>query len=211
MTARKRYWLMKSEPDAFSIDDLERVGIEPWNGVRNYQARNFMRDGMQVGDGVLFYHSNTQVPGIVGVASVASRAYPDETQFDPKSHYHDPKATREQPRWFLVDVKFERKLKRTISLEEVKQHADGGAWICGICCCIMDGPGICACGVALPYMRLNIDITSISAGPVGGSGGFGAPAPFFGSSGGAPRSRWIGERDCDGIMLRRVRCSLRYA
>ena len=92
--------------------------------MRNYQARNFMRDGMQVGDGVLFYHSNTQVPGIAGVASVASRAYPDETQFDPKSDYHDPKATREQPRWFLVDVKFERKLKRTISLEEVKQHAD---------------------------------------------------------------------------------------
>ncbi len=124
MTARKRYWLMKSEPDAFSIDDLQRVGTEPWNGVRNYQARNFMRDGMQLGDGVLFYHSNTQVPGIVGVASVASRAYPDETQFDAKSHYFDPKATREQPRWFLVDVKFERKLARTIALEEVKQHAD---------------------------------------------------------------------------------------
>jgi predicted RNA-binding protein with PUA-like domain len=124
MTARKRYWLMKSEPDAFSIDDLERVGTEPWTGVRNYQARNFMRDGMQVGDGVLFYHSNTQVPGIAGVASVASRAYPDETQFDAKSHYFDPKATREQPRWFLVDVKFERKLKRTIALDEVKQHAD---------------------------------------------------------------------------------------
>ncbi len=124
MTARKRYWLMKSEPDAFSIDDLQRVGTEPWNGVRNYQARNFMRDGMKVGDGVLFYHSNTQVPGIVGLATVASEAYPDPTQFDPKSDYHDPKATREQPRWLLVDVAFDRKLKRTISLEEIKQHAE---------------------------------------------------------------------------------------
>ncbi|RRN54585.1 EVE domain-containing protein [Pseudoxanthomonas sp. SGNA-20] len=124
MSARTRYWLMKSEPDAFSIDDLERVGTEPWNGVRNYQARNFMRDGMKVGDGVLFYHSNTKVPGIVGIARVASEAYPDETQFDPKSDYYDPKATREQPRWYLVDVAFERKLARTIPLDEIKQHAD---------------------------------------------------------------------------------------
>ncbi|MFC7519708.1 EVE domain-containing protein [Xanthomonas populi] len=124
MTARKRYWLMKSEPDTFSIDDLERVGTEPWNGVRNYQARNFMRDGMQVGDGVFFYHSNCKVPGIVGIAKVASAAYPDDTQFDPTSDYHDPKATREDPRWMLVDVAFERKLKRTISLDEIKQQAD---------------------------------------------------------------------------------------
>ncbi|MGB4859452.1 MAG: EVE domain-containing protein, partial [Dokdonella sp.] len=105
---------MKSEPDAFSIDDLERVGVEPWSGVRNYQARNFMRDGMQPGDGVLFYHSNCQPPGIVGLASVASTAYPDPTQFDSSSHYHDPKSTQEQPRWQLVDVKFERKLKRCL-------------------------------------------------------------------------------------------------
>jgi predicted RNA-binding protein with PUA-like domain len=124
MTARKRYWLMKSEPDAFSIDDLQRVGSEPWNGVRNYQARNFMRDGMRVGDGILFYHSNCKVPGIVGVATVASAAYPDVTQFDPESDYHDPKATREQPRWYLVDVAFERKLARTIALDEIKQHSD---------------------------------------------------------------------------------------
>ncbi|KGE51323.1 EVE domain-containing protein [Xanthomonas axonopodis pv. vasculorum] len=124
MTARKRYWLMKSEPDTFSIDDLERVGTEPWNGVRNYQARNFMRDGMHVGDGVLFYHSNCKVPGIVGIAKVASAAYPDDTQFDPSSDYHDPKSTREDPRWMLVDVAFERKLKRTISLDEIKQQAD---------------------------------------------------------------------------------------
>ena len=124
MSARTRYWLMKSEPDAFSIDDLQRVGTEPWNGVRNYQARNFMRDGMKPGDGIAFYHSNCKLPGIVGLARVASTAYPDDTQFDPKSHYHDPKATREQPRWFLVDVKFERKLRRVIPLEEIKRHAD---------------------------------------------------------------------------------------
>jgi predicted RNA-binding protein with PUA-like domain len=124
MTARKRYWLMKSEPDAFSIDDLQRVGTEPWNGVRNYQARNFMRDGMKVGDGILFYHSNTKVPGIVGLAKVASEAYPDDTQFDQGSDYFDAKSTREQPRWMLVDVAFERKLKQVIALDEIKQHAD---------------------------------------------------------------------------------------
>ena len=124
MTSRKRYWLMKSEPDAFSIDDLERVGTEPWNGVRNYQARNFMRDGMQVGDGILFYHSNTKVPGIVGLATVASNAYPDDTQFDPESDYHDPKSSREEPRWMLVDVAFDRKLRHVITLEEIKRHAD---------------------------------------------------------------------------------------
>jgi len=123
MTARKRYWLMKSEPDTFSIDDLERVGVEPWNGVRNYQARNFMRDGMQVGDGVLFYHSNCAVPGIAGLAKVNSRAYPDPTQFDKKSDYYDPKSTPEEPRWMLVDVAFDRKLKRIIALDEIKQHA----------------------------------------------------------------------------------------
>lgn len=124
MSARRRYWLMKTEPETFSIDDLERVRTEPWNGVRNYQARNFMRDGMQVGDGVLFYHSNTEVPGIVGTATVASKAYPDTTQFDPKSDYYDAKSTHEEPRWFLVDVAFERKLSRTITLDEIKLHAD---------------------------------------------------------------------------------------
>ena len=123
MTSRKRYWLMKSEPDAFSIDDLQKVGIEPWNGVRNYQARNHMRQ-MQVGDGVLFYHSSCAIPAIVGIAKVASVAYPDPTQFDPKSDYFDAKSTREEPRWSLVDVAFERKLKRAIPLEEIKQHAD---------------------------------------------------------------------------------------
>jgi len=123
MSKTRRYWLMKSEPDAFSIDDLARVGTEPWNGVRNYQARNHMRQ-MQVGDGVLFYHSSCEVPGIVGLATVASEAYPDPTQFDPKSDYHDPKSTREDPRWSLVDVRFDRKLRRAIPLEEIKRHAE---------------------------------------------------------------------------------------
>lgn len=123
MSNRKRHWLMKSEPDSFSIDDLQKVGVEPWNGVRNYQARNHMRQ-MQVGDGVLFYHSSCAVPAIVGIAKVASVAYPDPTQFDPKSDYFDAKSTREEPRWSLVDVAFERKLKRAIPLEEIKQHAD---------------------------------------------------------------------------------------
>ncbi|TCV92096.1 putative RNA-binding protein with PUA-like domain [Luteibacter rhizovicinus] len=115
-----KYWLMKSEPDAFSIDDLKRKGSEPWDGVRNYQARNFMRDGMKVGDKIFFYHSNCDIPGIVGIATVASPAYPDESQFNAKSKYYDEKATREEPRWVHVDVKFERKLARIISLDELK-------------------------------------------------------------------------------------------
>jgi len=118
-----KYWLMKSEPDAFSIDDLARARREPWSGVRNYQARNFMRT-MSVGDGVLFYHSSTAVPGIVGLAEVTSDAYPDPTQFDRKSPYFDPKSTREEPRWSLVDIAFKRKLKRIISLDELKAAAD---------------------------------------------------------------------------------------
>jgi predicted RNA-binding protein with PUA-like domain len=114
------YWLMKSEPDAFSIDDLKRKKQEAWDGVRNYQARNFMRDGMRPGDKVFFYHSNCAVPGIVGIARVATEAYPDPSQFDPKSHYFDPASARDNPRWMLVDVKFMRKLKRTISLKELQ-------------------------------------------------------------------------------------------
>lgn len=124
MNKRTRYWLMKSEPDDFSIDDLEQVRTEPWNGVRNYQARNFMRDSMQVGDQVFFYHSNTKVPGIYGIAEVASTSYPDETQFDSKSKYHDPKATREEPRWFLVDVGFVRKLDQPVPLSLIREHSE---------------------------------------------------------------------------------------
>ena len=114
------HWLMKSEPDAFSIDDLRRKKREAWDGVRNYQARNFMRDGMRPGDKVFFYHSNCAVPGIVGIAEVATDAYPDPSQFDPKSKYFDPGSSRDNPRWMLVDVKFVKKLKRTISLDELK-------------------------------------------------------------------------------------------
>jgi predicted RNA-binding protein with PUA-like domain len=118
-----KYWLMKSEPDAFSIDDLKRRKREPWSGVRNYQARNFMRK-MQPGDGVLFYHSSTAVPGVVGIAEVVTEAYPDPTQFQKKSPYFDPKSTREEPRWSLVDVAFVRKLPRVNALEELRAIAD---------------------------------------------------------------------------------------
>lgn len=123
MSKPRRHWLMKTEPDTFSIDDLARVGTEPWNGVRNFQARNHMR-AMLPGDGVLFYHSSCAVPGIAGVATVASEPYPDPTQFDPASPYFDAKSTHEHPRWSLVDVAFERKLGRVIPLEEIRQHAD---------------------------------------------------------------------------------------
>jgi predicted RNA-binding protein with PUA-like domain len=118
-----KYWLMKSEPDECSIDDVLAAPKRstPWSGVRNYQARNFMLNEMQVGDGVLFYHSSCPEPGIAGLAEVASKAYPDETQFDPKSDYYDPQATREKPRWFNVDV---RALKKTrlVSLPELKKQ-----------------------------------------------------------------------------------------
>jgi len=118
-----KYWLMKSEPDECSIDDvLAAPGrITPWSGVRNYQARNFMLKDMQVGDGVLFYHSSCPEPGIAGLAEVASAAYPDESQFDPKSDYYDPVSKREAPRWFNVDV---RALKKTrlVSLPELKKQ-----------------------------------------------------------------------------------------
>ncbi|SFC31595.1 EVE domain-containing protein [Massilia yuzhufengensis] len=102
-----RYWLMKSEPDEVSFDDVLAAPKQTvaWYGVRNYQARNFMRDGMSVGDGILFYHSSCAVPGVAGIAEVASSPYPDATQFDAASHYHDPKATQENPRWISVDVR----------------------------------------------------------------------------------------------------------
>lgn len=115
---------MKSEPEEFSIDDLERVGTEPWDGIRNYQARNFMRDDMSVGDKVFIYHSNSKPPGIAGIATVASKAYPDPTQFEADNNHYDPKSDPENPRWLLVDVCFVRRLKRYISLDEIKQHAD---------------------------------------------------------------------------------------
>jgi predicted RNA-binding protein with PUA-like domain len=118
-----KFWLMKSEPDEFSIDDLVAAPKQttPWFGVRNYTARNFMRDEMRVGDGVLFYHSSCPEPGIAGLAKVASGAHPDESQFDRKSPYFDPKATRDAPRWMLVDVKLDRKT-RLMPLSEMREH-----------------------------------------------------------------------------------------
>jgi predicted RNA-binding protein with PUA-like domain len=118
------YWLMKSEPEEFSIDDLKRVKREPWSGVRNYQARNFMMKDMKVGDGIFFYHSNTAIPGIAGLAEVACDTYPDPTQFNKKSDYYDAASTLENPRWWLVDVCFKRKLKRIISLDELKLQSE---------------------------------------------------------------------------------------
>ena len=120
-----RYWLMKSEPTECSIDDALAApdATVPWTGVRNYQARNFMRDGMQVGDGVLFYHSSCPEPGIVGIARVASGTRPDPTQFDPASPYHDPKSSPDKPRWLLLDVQALRKT-RCISLAELREHPE---------------------------------------------------------------------------------------
>lgn len=117
-----KYWLIKSEPDAYSIDDLERDGVEHWDGIRNYQARNIMRDEMTVGDRVLFYHSNASPPGVVGIAEVASEPYPDHTQFDPKSKYFDESSDPDDPRWLMVDMKFVAKLPRLVGLPELRQH-----------------------------------------------------------------------------------------
>jgi len=118
-----KYWLMKSEPDECSIDDvLAAPGrVTPWSGVRNYQARNFMRDEMSIGDGVLFYHSSCAEPGIAGIAEVASPAYPDKTQFDRKSPYYDPKSRKDNPRWVNVDVRALRKT-RLVPLAELRMH-----------------------------------------------------------------------------------------
>ncbi|SFM43906.1 Predicted RNA-binding protein, contains PUA-like domain [Ectothiorhodospira mobilis] len=116
-----RHWLMKSEPEVFGIDDLERVGVEPWEGVRNYQARNLLRDEMQAGDLAFLYHSNCKVPGIAGIMRIARGGYPDDTAWTPGHRYHDPRSTPENPRWFRVDVAFERRLGRIIPLSELKQ------------------------------------------------------------------------------------------
>ncbi len=120
-----RYWLMKSEPDSFSIDDLKKrpKKTEPWDGVRNYQARNMMRDDMKKGDLAFFYHSNCDEPGIVGIMEICREGYPDYTAFDPEDHHFDPKSDPENPRWIMVDIKYKRHLERTISLRELKEHA----------------------------------------------------------------------------------------
>ena len=115
-----QFWLMKSEPDTYSIDDLKRDGSECWEGVRNYQARNFMRD-MAVGDWVIFYHSSADPPGAAGVARVCKNAYPDHTQFDKKSKYHDAKSKKDNPRWWMVDVEFVEKFKDLVPLAQLKE------------------------------------------------------------------------------------------
>lgn len=120
------YWLMKSEPDAFSLDDLAASPHpEPWDGVRNYQARNMMRDQMRPDDPVFFYHSNCAEPGIVGLAEVAGEAYPDPTAFDPQDKHYDPKSDPANPRWYLVDLRYVRHLKRNIALTELRRYTDG--------------------------------------------------------------------------------------
>ncbi|MBT8396905.1 MAG: EVE domain-containing protein [Gemmatimonadetes bacterium] len=116
----KQYWLMKSEEDVYSIRDLERDGSTCWEGVRNYEARNLMRDKMRVGDGVLFYHSNAKPPGVAGIARVSKRAYPDHYAFDKKNPYFDPKSDPENPRWFMVDVEFVEAFPDVVPLDEIR-------------------------------------------------------------------------------------------
>jgi predicted RNA-binding protein with PUA-like domain len=117
-------WLFKSEPETFGIDHLAKrpKQTEPWDGVRNYQVRNMLRDEIKVGDKAFFYHSNCTPPGIVGIIEVVKAGYPDHTQFNPESKYYDPKSTPENPRWFLVDVRFVKKFDRMFTLEELKEH-----------------------------------------------------------------------------------------
>lgn len=118
------YWLMKSEPDVYSIDDLERAGVDHWEGVRNYQARNMLRDAMKAGDLAFFYHSNCKTPAIVGIMEIVREGYPDPTAFDPASKYYDPKSDPARPRWYMVDVKYVRHLERPLPLSELKRHPE---------------------------------------------------------------------------------------
>ena len=120
------YWLMKSEPDVFSIDDLKAAPKKTtcWDGVRNYQARNMMRDDMRKGDRVFYYHSNCEVPGIVGIARVVREGYPDHTAFDPHDKHYDPKSDPDNPRWIMVDITYVRKFRKTIALATLREHAE---------------------------------------------------------------------------------------
>ncbi len=120
-----RYWLMKTEPDTFSVDDLAAAprATTAWDGVRNYQARNMLRDEMKRGDQVFLYYSSTAVPGIVAVMEVVKEGYPDKTAFDPKDHHYDPDSDPAKPRWFMVDVHLKQRLQRIITLEELRKHA----------------------------------------------------------------------------------------
>ena len=120
------YWLLKSEPDSFSIDALGKAPKQTtaWDGVRNFQARNMLRDSMKKGDLAFFYHSSCDVPGIAGIVSVVREGYPDVTAFDPKHHHYDADSNKQAPRWFVVDLKLKRKLKRVITLDELRKYAD---------------------------------------------------------------------------------------
>lgn len=120
--SKKRYWLMKTEPESFSIHDLEKRKVESWDGVRNYQSRNFMRDEMKVGDGVLIYHSNAKETGAAGVARVAREGHPDKTAWDPESKYFDPKSDPNNPTWILVDVEFVEKFPKVVELADLKAN-----------------------------------------------------------------------------------------
>lgn len=118
------YYLFKSEPTCYSIDDLKRDGVEHWDGIRNYQARNILRDEVKVGDQVLFYHSSCAEPGVVGLCEVVKEAYPDHTAFDPNSEHPDPKSTPDNPRWLMVNVKFKAKFKRNVTLSQIKEMSE---------------------------------------------------------------------------------------
>jgi len=117
-----KFWLMKNEPEDYNIDDLKRDTTEPWDGIRNYQVRNMIRDDMRVGDLAFFYHSNCEVPGIYGLMSINTEAYADPTAFDKKAKYYDIKSKKSNPTWLLVDVKYKRKMKKIITLKELKSH-----------------------------------------------------------------------------------------
>ena len=114
------YWLIKSNPRCFNINDLQRAGTEMWDGVRNYRARNFMRDDMQVGDKALFYHSSAKPSGVAGIVTISKAGYPDTTQFHPEHRHYDPKATEENPRWYMVDVSFQQAFSNILPLSELK-------------------------------------------------------------------------------------------
>ena len=117
-----KFWLMKNEPEDYNIDDLKRDKTEPWDGIRNYQVRNMIRDDMKIGDQAFFYHSNCEVPGIYGLMTINSKPYPDHTAFDKKAKYYDINSKKESPTWLMVDVKYKRKLKKIITLSELKSH-----------------------------------------------------------------------------------------
>jgi predicted RNA-binding protein with PUA-like domain len=126
MTKTRQYWLLKSEPESFSIDDLEKSKNKTtcWDGVRNYQARNFLRDSFKKGDGVLFYHSNADPPAIVGTAEVVKEGYPDHTAFDPDDHHYDPKSDKKNPSWYMVDVKHVKTFANPIGLPDLRDHKE---------------------------------------------------------------------------------------